>query len=107
MTESGRDDAVKYAAGQVRQRVKLVAPNWNFSSLGLASAYWQTRHNLVTMAIPDTPNMACPYFMPVEKLENGTWPHPSRLPLGSGWRGFISFANGTTGRKAMGNSSSI
>jgi len=31
--------------------------------------------------------MACPYFMPVEKLENGAWPHPSRLPLGGGWRG--------------------
>lgn len=30
--------------------------------------------------------MACPYFMPVEKLE-GSWPHPSRLPLGCGWRG--------------------
>jgi hypothetical protein len=25
--------------------------------------------------------------MPVEKLEGGTWPHPSRLPLGCGWRG--------------------
>jgi hypothetical protein len=32
-------------------------------------------------------NMACPYFMPVEKLENGNWPHPSRLPLGCGWHG--------------------
>lgn len=31
--------------------------------------------------------MACPYFMPMEKLENGSWPHPSRLPLGGGWRG--------------------
>jgi hypothetical protein len=31
--------------------------------------------------------MACPYFMPVKKLENGTWPHPSRLPLGCGWSG--------------------
>lgn len=31
--------------------------------------------------------MACPYFMPVEKLENGNWPHPARLPLGGGWRG--------------------
>jgi hypothetical protein len=31
--------------------------------------------------------MACPYFMPVERLENGSWPHPSRLPLGGGWRG--------------------
>ena len=31
--------------------------------------------------------MACPYFMPVERLENGNWPHPSRLPLGGGWNG--------------------
>lgn len=34
--------------------------------------------------------MACPYFMPVEKLVNGAWPHPSRLPLGSGWRGYCT-----------------
>ena len=25
--------------------------------------------------------------MPVEKIENGNWPHPSRLPLGCGWKG--------------------
>ena len=25
--------------------------------------------------------------MPVEKLENGAWPHPTRLPLGCGWTG--------------------
>jgi len=31
--------------------------------------------------------LACPYFMPVEKLENGNWPHPARLPLGGGWLG--------------------
>jgi len=31
--------------------------------------------------------MACPYFMPTEKIENGNWPHPSRLPLGCGWSG--------------------
>ena len=31
--------------------------------------------------------MACPYFMPVSRLENGAWPHPARLPLGSGWCG--------------------
>lgn len=31
--------------------------------------------------------MACPYFMPVAKLENGNWPHPGRLPLGCGWNG--------------------
>lgn len=31
--------------------------------------------------------MACPYFMPLEKLANGSWPHPARLPLGGGWAG--------------------
>jgi hypothetical protein len=31
--------------------------------------------------------VACPFFMPTEKLENGSWPHPSRLPLGGGWSG--------------------
>lgn len=25
--------------------------------------------------------------MPVERLENGSWPHPARLPLGCGWSG--------------------
>jgi hypothetical protein len=31
--------------------------------------------------------LACPYFMPVAKLENGNWQHPGRLPLGCGWSG--------------------
>ena len=31
--------------------------------------------------------MACPFFMPVEKLENGPWLHSHRLPLGCGWSG--------------------
>ena len=31
--------------------------------------------------------MACPFFMPVRKLD-GAWLHPSRLPLGSGWSGY-------------------
>jgi hypothetical protein len=47
---------------------------------------------LITMASPDqfrsgAKPLACPYFMPIEKLENGNWPHPARLPLGGGWRG--------------------
>src|SRR5437899_11741937 len=25
--------------------------------------------------------------MPVERLDNGNWPHPARLPLGRGWSG--------------------
>lgn len=31
--------------------------------------------------------MACPFFMPIEKFENGEWPHVARLPLGCGWSG--------------------
>jgi hypothetical protein len=31
--------------------------------------------------------LACPYFMPLARLENGSWPHPARLPLGGGWCG--------------------
>jgi hypothetical protein len=31
--------------------------------------------------------VACPFFMPTAKVEDGTWLHPSRLPLGAGWNG--------------------
>jgi len=32
--------------------------------------------------------VACPFFMPVKRLEqDGTWFHPSRLPLKGGWDG--------------------
>jgi hypothetical protein len=31
--------------------------------------------------------MACPFFMPTERVEDGAWLHPGRLPLGAGWRG--------------------
>jgi len=31
--------------------------------------------------------LACPFFMPTRKLEDGGWLHPSRLPLGAGWTG--------------------
>ena len=31
--------------------------------------------------------MACPFFMPKTRFEDGGWLHPSRLPLGAGWRG--------------------
>lgn len=34
--------------------------------------------------------MACPFFVPTEKMEDGFWLHPSRLPLGAGWRGRCS-----------------
>jgi hypothetical protein len=31
--------------------------------------------------------VACPFFLPMEKLENGNWAHAARLPLGCGWSG--------------------
>jgi hypothetical protein len=31
--------------------------------------------------------VACPYFVPLEIVGDGPWPHPSRLPLGAGWKG--------------------
>lgn len=31
--------------------------------------------------------MACPFFVPMERLGNGEWLHASRLPLGGGWSG--------------------
>ena len=34
--------------------------------------------------------MTCPFFMPMSKLEDGGWLHPSRLPLGGGWIGQCS-----------------
>jgi hypothetical protein len=34
--------------------------------------------------------VACPFFMPTEKLENGPWLHASRLPLGGGWSGLCT-----------------
>jgi hypothetical protein len=34
--------------------------------------------------------VACPFFMPTCKLEDGSWLHPSRLPLGGGWTGHCS-----------------
>jgi hypothetical protein len=32
-------------------------------------------------------NLACPFFVPREIVNDGSWPHPSRLPLGAGWTG--------------------
>ena len=31
--------------------------------------------------------VACPFFMPVEKLRMEAWLHAERLPLGCGWSG--------------------
>jgi hypothetical protein len=34
--------------------------------------------------------LSCPYFVPLEKNDAGTWLHPSRLPLGAGFSGQCS-----------------
>jgi hypothetical protein len=31
--------------------------------------------------------LACPFFMPTHKSEQGSWLHAARLPLGCGWDG--------------------
>jgi hypothetical protein len=31
--------------------------------------------------------VACPFFLPIERLADGTWLHARRLPLGCGWSG--------------------
>jgi hypothetical protein len=31
--------------------------------------------------------LACPYFVPRGIVNDGSWFHPSRLPLGAGWSG--------------------
>jgi hypothetical protein len=42
--------------------------------------------------------LACPYFIPLERNDAGTWLHPSRLPLGAGFTGHCS-APGHDGAK--------
>jgi|HubBroStandDraft_1064217.scaffolds.fasta_scaffold91435_2 hypothetical protein len=39
------------------------------------------------MAVSPRTNLACPFFVPLEIVDDGSWPHPSRLPLGAGWAG--------------------
>jgi hypothetical protein len=39
------------------------------------------------MAVLRRTTVACPFFVPLEILNDGSWPHPSRLPLGAGWTG--------------------
>jgi hypothetical protein len=31
--------------------------------------------------------LACPFFMPTQRCDQGMWPHPLRLPLGGGYAG--------------------
>jgi hypothetical protein len=35
-------------------------------------------------------NLACPFFVPIERADDLAFPHPVRLPLGAAWRGSCS-----------------
>jgi hypothetical protein len=39
------------------------------------------------MTVSQRYNLACPFFVPLQIVNDGSWPHPSRLPLGAGWTG--------------------
>jgi hypothetical protein len=39
------------------------------------------------MAVLEGAKLACPFFVPRKIVNDGSWPHPSRLPLGAGWTG--------------------
>lgn len=51
--------------------------------------YW--RHHFLLSTIERSENwsvrVACPFFFPIAKLDDGSWLHPFRLPLGGGWQG--------------------
>lgn len=36
--------------------------------------------------------MSCPYFIPSERFDDASFPHPARLPLGAAYRGSCSAA---------------
>jgi hypothetical protein len=50
-------------------------------------AEYNVRSQLDYERICKEPTLACPFFMPTRRSEDGAWLHPSRLPLGSGWQG--------------------
>jgi hypothetical protein len=39
------------------------------------------------MAVLREADLVCPFFVPLEIVNDGSWPDPSRLPLGAGWTG--------------------
>jgi hypothetical protein len=54
-------------------------------------SHWHATYLVSTMAdyLQRRCLLACPFFMPTRKLAaQDLWPHPFRLPLGAGWRGF-------------------
>ncbi len=57
---------------------------------------WQTSPLLVQLHKPFSSagfkilkgaSLACPFFVPTSKADDIAWLHPSRLPLGAGWKG--------------------
>ena len=44
-------------------------------------------YNDASFKTGETIFLACPFFFPEHRLEDGRWLHPARLPLGNGWTG--------------------
>jgi hypothetical protein len=56
----------------------------------LAIAEYNGWHQPPCREICKESNLACPFFMPTHRAENGMWLHASRLPLGCGWQGYCT-----------------
>jgi hypothetical protein len=75
----GRRRPLKCAATAVLQM-----PSTEFPST--LAVFFHAEYNAFILTA-GVERVACPFFMPTNKLENGGWLHPSRLPLGAGWSG--------------------
>jgi hypothetical protein len=66
-----------------RNRLSTQTDLWYWLVIGGISKMSSPKHFLLCWRPP----VACPFFLPIQKFENGSWLHPSRLPLGCGWGG--------------------
>lgn len=65
--------------------VVVVMRDW--LALGAVSRMGSLKHFINISCSAGRWLVACPFFMPIERLENGSWLHAARLPLGCGWGG--------------------
>ena len=60
----------------------------------LLAALLVTEYNVgssqILFSIRGIPPVACPFFMPTRRSDEGLWLHPTRLPLGWGWEGYCT-----------------
>jgi hypothetical protein len=53
----------------------------------MLNSFIHITHSRATITFLRRKRLACPYFVPREIVNDGSWLHPSRLPLGAGWSG--------------------